>query len=331
MASCSLSPLSSSPSLKPLNLHSSHSQTFFSVRPTSSRFRTSLAVIPPANESRLWDPKVVEETKKKVLEKYGDFSEFMDKEKLSPKKKRGKKKKESVISEEEKPPRTTHKLLQVLGGKAKRRKLLSPAGMDVRPMMQVVRAASFAILQAATGTPAALRPGRWLDLYSGTGSVGIEAISRGCTEAHFVEMDPWVVSEVLKPNLQATGFLDISSIHMKRVESYLDYAETFPDRVEMFDYISVTPPYLEVDYGILMDLIARSPLVGEDTFVVVEYPLKTEMSETCGNLVQIVDRRFGRTNLLIYGPEWAQKKKKKSGKEKKEMKSQILHQEETGK
>ncbi|KAA8539102.1 hypothetical protein F0562_025794 [Nyssa sinensis] len=71
---------------------------------------------------------------------------------------------------------------QVLGGKARQKKLLSPRGMDVRPMMEVVKGAAFGILQAAGGCPASLRSGRWLDLYSGTGSVGIEAISRGCSE-----------------------------------------------------------------------------------------------------------------------------------------------------
>ncbi|CAL5392448.1 unnamed protein product [Camellia sinensis] len=71
----------------------------------------------------------------------------------------------------------------VLGGTAKRKKLLSPKGLDVRPMMEVVKGAAFDILQAAGGCLASLRPGRWLDLYSGTGSIGIEALSRGCSEA----------------------------------------------------------------------------------------------------------------------------------------------------
>jgi 16S rRNA G966 N2-methylase RsmD len=70
----------------------------------------------------------------------------------------------------------------VLGGKVRRRKLLSPKDRNVRPMMEVVRGAAFDILQSAGGFPASLRPGRWLDLYSGTGSVGIEAMSRGCSE-----------------------------------------------------------------------------------------------------------------------------------------------------
>ncbi|XP_028060375.1 uncharacterized protein LOC114263984 [Camellia sinensis] len=95
-----------------------------------------------------------------------------------------------VPLEEPKLPRKTHKLLQVLGGTAKRKKLLSPKGMDVRPMMEVVKGAAFDILQAASGCPASLRPGRWLDLYSGTGSVGIEALSWGCSEARNFRVEP---------------------------------------------------------------------------------------------------------------------------------------------
>lgn len=251
--------------------------------------------------------------KKALFERYGlDPNEFLSepssksiRKKEMQKRGRGK----QIPEEEAKPPRTTHTLLQVLGGKAKRKKLLSPAGMDVRPMMEVVKGSAFDILQAAGGCPASLRPGCWLDLYSGTGSVGIEAISRGCSEVHFVEMDPWVVSNVLQPNLESTGFLDVSVIHTVRVENFLERAEQFLGRHRKFDFISVTPPYMEVDYGILMDQISKSTLVGEDTFIVVEYPLRTEMMDSCGCLAKITDRRFGRTHLAIYGPKWAQKKK----------------------
>nr|XP_009766049.1 PREDICTED: uncharacterized protein LOC104217480 isoform X2 [Nicotiana sylvestris] len=198
---------------------------------------------------------------------------------------------------------------KVVGGTARRKKLLSPKSMDVRPMMEVVKAAAFGILQAAGGCPASLRPGRWLDLYSGTGSVGIEAVSRGCSEVHFVEMDPWVVSDVLRPNLEWTGFLDVSVIHTVRVESFLERAENFLGEGGSFDYISVTPPYAAVDYSILMNQISKSSAVGENTFILVEYPLRTDMLDSCGCLVKISDRRFGRTHLAIYGPKWAQKKK----------------------
>lgn len=254
------------------------------------------------------------EDKRKLLEQYGfNPDEYLSESSPQRKRRKGLQKTgrgNEVPLGEPKLPRTTHKLLQVLGGKARRMKLLSPKGMDVRPMMEVVKGAAFAILQAAGGCPVSLRPGRWLDLYSGTGSVGIEAVSRGCSEVHFVEMDPWVISDVLRPNLEWTGFLEVSVIHAVRVESFLERAENFVGKDGAFEYISVTPPYMEVDYGVLMDQISKSAVVGEDTFIVVEYPLKTDMLDTCGCLVKVADRRFGRTHLAIYGPKWAQKKRK---------------------
>ncbi|RDX58023.1 ylbH, partial [Mucuna pruriens] len=253
------------------------------------------------------------EEKKILLDKYGydiDADEHFSQSKRRKEqlKKRGGKQVQDP-PEDPKPPRTTHKLLQVLGGTARRVKLLSPKGMDVRPMMEVVKGAAFDILQAAGGCPASLRPGRWLDLYSGTGSVGIEALSRGCSEVHFVEMDPWVVSDVLRPNLEETGFLDASVIHTVRVEKFFERAMQFVG-TGPFDYISVTPPYTQVDYGVLMRQISESSLIGENTFIVVEYPLKTDMLDSCGSLVKITDRRFGRTLLAIYGPTWSQKKRR---------------------
>ncbi|CAA6659051.1 unnamed protein product [Spirodela intermedia] len=211
----------------------------------------------------------------------------------------GRGKRAPLTPQEEEPRRNraTHKLLHVLAGKARRKKLLSPKDMDVRPMMEVVKAAAFDILQAAGGCPASLREGRWLDLYSGTGAVGIEAMSRGC-------------SEVLRPNLEWTGFVDFSTVHTVRVERFLQQAQLTSGSDGSFDYISVTPPYEAVDYAILMDQLEKSSLIGKDSFVVVEYPLKTSMLETCAHLVKITDRRFGRTNLVIYGPAWAQRKRK---------------------
>lgn len=265
--------------------------------------------------SSLKSPNSTEE-KRELLKQYGlDPDEFLS-EPTPSKTKRNKERqktgrgKQVGTPHEQSKPRETHKLLQVLGGTARRKKLLSPKSMDVRPMMEVVKGAAFGILQAAGGCPTSLRPGRWLDLYSGTGSVGIEAISRGCSQVHFVEMDPWVVSDVLRPNLEWTGFLDNSVIHTVRVETYFERIKESSGKDGPFDYISVTPPYMEVDYEILMRQISESSVIGDDSFIVVEYPFRTDMLETCGCLVKIADRRFGRTHLAIYGPTWAQKKRK---------------------
>uniref|UniRef100_A0A803LSY2 rRNA methyltransferase YlbH n=2 Tax=Chenopodium quinoa TaxID=63459 RepID=A0A803LSY2_CHEQI len=316
-SSPNLPPILSPLQLKtPLNPNScSILSPFFKITPkfTPTNCRRSSVIVSSSGSKDA----ISSQEKQELFDRYGlDPNDFISEPvKRSRRKEReqgvGKGKgKQLVVKEDRKPPRTTHKLLQVLAGKAKRKKLLSPVGMDVRPMMEVVKGAAFDILQVAGGCPASLRPGRWLDLYSGTGSVGIEALSRGCSEVHFIEMDPWVVSNVLQPNLQWTGFLDSSVIHTVTVENFLERAQQFVGGDTTFDYISVTPPYMKVDYGILMNQLSDSPLVGEDAFIVVEYPLGTDMLDSCGCLMKIADRRFGRTHLAIYGPKWAMKKKK---------------------
>ncbi|KAI5084869.1 hypothetical protein GOP47_0001038 [Adiantum capillus-veneris] len=217
-----------------------------------------------------------------------------------------KKKGKTVVQKEAVLVRKTHKLLRVIAGKASGKKLLSIADASVRPMMEVVRGAVFDILQARLhGIRKLSAGGSWLDLYSGTGSVGIEALSRGCSSAHFVEMDPWIATNVLKANIENTDFSELSVVHVMKTESFLQQAPR-PGR-EPFDFISVTPPYEAVDYNILMGQLSTSYVLGKETFVVVEYPSEVEIIEGCGPLVKILNRRYGRTHLAIYGPEWAAK------------------------
>ncbi|CAI5476490.1 unnamed protein product [Closterium sp. Yama58-4] len=206
--------------------------------------------------------------------------------------------------------RSTHKLLKLVSGANRGRRLLSPADRNVRPMMEMVRAAVFDMLHALLAAPHRLPPAsRWLDLYSGTGSVGLEAMSRGCTQAHFVEMDPWVVSSVLSANIEACAASSLATIHPLKVESFLRQAdERGAEWVGgPFSFISVTPPYELIVYSQLMAQLAASPLLHPDTCMVVEYPIKSrdEILDTCGPLYKIKDRKYGRTNVAIYGPAWA--------------------------
>ncbi|KAK2658424.1 hypothetical protein Ddye_004957 [Dipteronia dyeriana] len=99
------------------------------------------------------------------------------------------------------------------------------------------------------GCIASLRPSHWLDLYNRTGSV--------------VQQD---------------------TVH---VETFFEQADTFVGKDGLFDYISVTPPYTQVDYGVLMDQMSKSALIGKDTFIVVVYPIRTYILESCGCLVKV--------------------------------------------
>src|SRR3954470_24410861 len=92
--------------------------------------------------------------------------------------------------------------MRVIAGKYRSRTLQSLAGMDTRPTSDRVRETLFNVLTA--GNPAALEGSVWLDLFAGTGAVGIEAVSRGAKEVHFVESST-AAANAIRENLRSLG------------------------------------------------------------------------------------------------------------------------------
>lgn len=165
-------------------------------------------------------------------------------------------------------------------------------------MMDKVRAALFDMLWHFS----AIR-GRTLDLYAGSGAVGMEALSRGAEFADFVEWNP-VSVRTIQQNLDSLGLAQQGRVHRRKVEeiiakpALLGYAGPY-------DLISVTPPYIEVDYAELSHALAASTLVGPGTVVVFEYPREiAEMPDAIGALAKIRDRQYGRTRIAIYESPW---------------------------
>jgi 16S rRNA (guanine(966)-N(2))-methyltransferase RsmD len=120
--------------------------------------------------------------------------------------------------------RKTHKRMTIVAGTYARRKLLSPSGLDTRPMMGMVRGATFDMVMALIGSASNVQfpdpSSRWLDLFAGTGAIGLEAMSRGCVESHFVEMDPWVTNNVLEKNIKSLGLTRSDArVHTSSVEA----------------------------------------------------------------------------------------------------------------
>ncbi|KAF5837591.1 hypothetical protein DUNSADRAFT_4162 [Dunaliella salina] len=200
-----------------------------------------------------------------------------------------------------------HRQLRIIGGTAINRKLLSSQGSQTRPMMEKVRAAIFSMIQSQAGTASSLPAGsRWLDLFAGTGSVGLEAMSRGSEQAHFVELDPWVVRNVLGPNITTCGFNRQAVVHTTKAETFLQKARSVPRFAGgAFDFISVCPPYLLVSYPELFKLLEGSPLLHDGTIMFVEYPrqLASQIPDTLGSLSKVRDRKYGRTWVAVYAPD----------------------------
>ena len=201
----------------------------------------------------------------------------------------------------------THKRMTIVAGKYARRKLLSPSGLDTRPMMSMVRGATFDMMLNFLGSRSNVQfppNSRWLDLFCGTGAIGIESISRGVVEAHFVEMDPWVVNNVTSKNLASLGLQKQTTTHVASVQAFMDQHHKNARGVGgAFDFISFCPPYEKVSYPELLLQLDQSALVKDSTILLVEYAkgqAKDILPSIGKRLRRVRDRRYGRTFIALY-------------------------------
>uniref|UniRef100_A0A6V1VNJ1 Uncharacterized protein n=1 Tax=Heterosigma akashiwo TaxID=2829 RepID=A0A6V1VNJ1_HETAK len=189
--------------------------------------------------------------------------------------------------------------LRVMGGIARGRKIESP-DVFLRPMMGKVKEALFSSLTNMglfdSGSAKAL------DLFSGSGSVGIEALSRGASYACFVDFAK-ECCEVAMKNVVNVGFepQQGQAVCASVYDFLADPARYGADH--RFDLVTVTPPYEEVVYADLVQAVADSPAVGEDCVVVLEYPVELGSLPHLlgdGRLIGLRNKRYGRTVIATY-------------------------------
>ncbi len=179
--------------------------------------------------------------------------------------------------------------MRVITGRAKGRKLMSVPGDSTRPITDRAKSALFSILSTwIEGT-------RVLDLFGGTGSVGIECLSRGATYAHFVDNNRKAV-ETIQANLAHCGFNRDATV--ERNDSF-----TFLERYhgEAFDFIYVAPPqYQDLWRKALQMIDARPHLTAEYATIVVQiHPVEAKPVEL--QRLQEYDRRkYGSVMLVFY-------------------------------
>ncbi len=178
--------------------------------------------------------------------------------------------------------------MRVIGGSAKGRKLYSVPGDTTRPITDRVKESLFNILGAD------VEGSTWLDLFGGTGAVGIEALSRGARHVVFIERVRKAV-EVLRKNLELTGFTKQAQVVHGDAFHYLKHAEA------AFDYIYVAPPQYEDLWAKTLAMIdARPQLLAEDGWIIVQIHPKELHDLATPNLTLLRERRYGSTWLLFY-------------------------------
>lgn len=186
--------------------------------------------------------------------------------------------------------------LHVSAGTAKGRLIKSP-NVYLRPMMGKVREALFSMIG---GLGVVRSDACILDLFCGSGSLGIEGLSRGMGSAVFVDFAPECI-KTTEENLTNCGFLSRGQAVCSRVEDFIPNGNAY-NNAKHYDLITITPPYQEVNYAQLLQSLIESDCIGEGTFVIVEYPVELKtLPPTIGyRLVGVRNRRYGRTVLGVY-------------------------------
>lgn len=188
--------------------------------------------------------------------------------------------------------------MRISGGTAKGRrtatkKLLikNSEGERLRPTSSKVREALFDILRNR------IEGASFVDLYAGTGSVGLEALSRGACRSVFVEPDELRI-RTIKNNVLELGFLEKALVAKGRAYEFLQKASA---ENESFDIFFIDPPYDSEEIEKILPLLGEEGLVNEDGVVIVEHFFKRHIPEKAGRLKMKRSYRYGDTMLTLYG------------------------------
>ena len=183
--------------------------------------------------------------------------------------------------------------MRVVAGSARGRKLKAPRGMETRPTADRVKESIFNVLSSR------LIATRVLDLFAGTGSLGIEALSRGADHAVFVEDNPRVI-QIIRENVEAAGFVEKATV--LRREAIGAIAE-FQRSGEKFDLAFADPPYQKGWVSRVMQAMAAGPILAPGGVLVLEHTRREPAPQLVGALVLSRQLTYGDTVVSLYQEE----------------------------
>jgi len=181
--------------------------------------------------------------------------------------------------------------MRVITGTAKGHHLKFPKGTTTRPATDLVRGAIFSILENITDDWAQV-----LDLFSGSGALGIEALSRGAGWVDFVEHEPRCCA-IIKENLEKTKLAARARVYCCGVVKALSFFDKF------YSIILMDPPYSNSSIGNVITQLATSRLVGTNSIVVVTHSPHLPLDSTYASLKLIKEHRHGDSCIALYKKE----------------------------
>lgn len=179
--------------------------------------------------------------------------------------------------------------MRVITGTAKGHRLKAPAGLGTRPMLDRVKESLFSVLDGL----GAIR-GRVLDLYAGTGSLGIECLSRGASEGDFVEQNAHVC-QIIRQNLTHTKFISCGHVYCMPVARYVRGSGHRAD----YDIIMMDPPYAaEIEQ--IIKMVVDANLLVSDGLLAVGHSPRVQLADVYETYQRVKFRRLGDSCFSIY-------------------------------
>ncbi len=186
--------------------------------------------------------------------------------------------------------------MRIIAGEGRGRRIRAPRGLNTRPTADRVREALFNILASN------LQECRFLDLYAGSGGIGLEALSRGAGEVVFVEKNPEATA-VIEKNIKETKLPGEKKVYRADVPAFIrSQSPTNPG----FNIVFLDPPYKQGLEQRTLEAISGAPYVLKDkAVVVVESARSIPPLERVGTMVLVRHRAYGDTALSFYRMEEA--------------------------
>ena len=179
--------------------------------------------------------------------------------------------------------------MRVIAGTAKRLQLKTIEGMDTRPTTDRIKETLFNMISEY------LADSSFLDLFSGSGAIGIEALSRGAAHASFVEQSKKAMT-CIRENLAYTKLADRADVYETDVINALSRMEGR----KTFDYIFMDPPYNQLLEKKVLEYLSTSKLLSEDGLIIVEASLETDFSYVDELGFSIIKEKIYKTNKHIF-------------------------------
>ncbi|SCY85170.1 16S rRNA (guanine(966)-N(2))-methyltransferase RsmD [Alkaliphilus peptidifermentans] len=180
--------------------------------------------------------------------------------------------------------------MRIIAGKAKGHRLMPPKGIDIRPTSDRVKESIFNVLQATVIDSIVI------DLFSGTGNLGIEALSRGAEKAYLVDQSPQSIN-VIEENLLKTRQTEFAEVIKSDAVSAIIKLTQIKVRA---DLIFMDPPYGKDLIIPTLEAISTNGLLKKEGIIVVEHDKDDPPPEVVSELVQYRSKKFGNTCVSFY-------------------------------